>query len=88
MGTDAPLVPHGKNAFELSAMMDRGMTAIAALQSATINPAAMLGLHDRGEIKEGMLADIIAVSENPMDNIKTTQAVKFVMKGGVIYKKE
>jgi imidazolonepropionase-like amidohydrolase len=88
LGTDAPLIPHGQNAYELQAMMDRGMTATEALKSATINPATLMSLKDRGEIKEGLLADIIAVDENPLDNIKTLQQVKFVMKGGVVYKNE
>ena len=86
LGTDAPLVPHGQNAYELQAMMDRGMTAVEALKSATINPSELMNLQDRGEIKEGLLADIIAVDENPLENIKTLQNVKFVMKGGVVFK--
>ena len=88
MGTDAPLVPHGQNAYELQAMMDRGMTAEQAIKSTTINPAELMNLKNRGEIKEGLLADIIAVDENPLENIKTLQQVKFVMKGGVVYKNE
>ena len=86
LGTDSPLIPHGKNADEMSSMMDKGMTALAAIQSATINSAELLGMSDRGEIKVGLMADIIAVDENPLDNIKTTESVQFVMKGGVVYK--
>ena len=70
----------------MSSMMDKGMSALGAIQSATINSAELLGVSDRGEIKEGLLADIIAVDENPLDNIKTTESVQFVMKGGVVYK--
>ena len=88
LGTDAPLIPHGRNALELTAMVKRGMTNIEAIRAATINPAEMLNLNDRGEIKEGFLADIIAVDSNPIDNIKTLENVKFVMKGGVVYKNE
>ncbi|MFY0627693.1 MAG: amidohydrolase family protein [Reichenbachiella sp.] len=88
LGTDAPLIPHGRNATELSAMMDRGMTAIDAIRAATINPSEMLDLKDRGEIKEGLLADIIAVESNPLKNIKVLEDVKFVMKGGQVYKLE
>jgi imidazolonepropionase-like amidohydrolase len=86
LGTDSPLIPHGQNAYEMSSMMDKGMSALGAIQSATINSAELLGVSDRGEIKEGLLADIIAVDENPLDNIKTTESVQFVMKGGVVYK--
>jgi len=48
----------------------------------------MLGLTDRGEVKEGLLADIIAVDANPINDISTLENVKFVMKDGVIYKNE
>ncbi len=88
MGSDAPLVPHGQNAFEISAMVELGMSEIEAIRSSTINPVEMLSLKDRGEIKEGLLADIIAVRSNPMEDIKTLENVSFVMKGGEVYKKE
>lgn len=88
LGTDAPLIPHGKNALEFSAMVKRGMTTIDAIRAATINPVEMLNLHDRGEIKEGLLADIIAVDSNPLNDIKILENVKFVMKGGIVYKNE
>ena len=86
LGTDAPLIPHGENIEELFAMMDRGMTATQAIQSATINSSKLLKLKDRGEIKIGLLADIIGVDENPLENVKTLSKVKFVMKGGKVYK--
>lgn len=85
LGTDSPLIPHGQNAYELSAMMKHGMSAADALRSATINAADLLGVDDRGQIKAGLLADIIAVNENPLENMKTTEDVQFVMKGGKIY---
>ncbi len=87
LGTDSPLIPHGQNAYELSAMMAHGLSAADALRSATINSADLLGVDDRGQIKVGLLADIIAVDENPLENMKTTEQVKFVMKGGQVYKK-
>lgn len=86
MGTDAPLVPHGQNALELSAMVLRGMKPIDAIRSSTINAADLLGVNDRGEIKIGLLADLIAVDGNPMEKIDVLQKVIFVMKGGKIYK--
>ncbi|MCX7552395.1 amidohydrolase family protein [Marinicella sp. S1101] len=86
LGTDSPLIPHGQNAYELSAMMEHGMDAADALRTATINAADLLGKADRGQIKAGLLADLIAVDENPLENIKTTENVQFVMKGGKIYK--
>lgn len=86
LGTDAPLVPHGKNALEFQAMIDVGMKPLDAIQAATINPAKMLDLNDRGEIKEGLLADLIAVDANPVNDIRVLENVKFVMKGGIVYK--
>lgn len=86
LGTDSPLIPHGKNAYELTAMMSLGMSAADAIRSTTINAAELLGVDDRGEVKIGTLADLIAVSENPLENIKTLESVQFVMKGGTIYK--
>ena len=86
-GTDAAVFPHGLNAKQFSYMIKWGMTPMQAIQSASINAADLLGWKDRiGSIKPGKLADIIATSENPLDNIKTLEDVKFVMKGGIIYK--
>ena len=87
LGTDAPLIPHGMNAKELSAMVARGMKPLEAIKSATIIPAEMLNLKDRGEIKQGLLADIIAIETNPLENIASLENVVFVMKGGIVYKK-
>lgn len=86
LGTDSPLIPHGQNAYELSAMMDKGMSAVDAIRSATLHTAELLGVEDRGQIKTGLLADLIAVDENPLENIKSLEHVSFVMKGGVVYK--
>ncbi|WP_051638220.1 metal-dependent hydrolase family protein [Maribacter sp. Hel_I_7] len=87
-GTDTPIIPHGKNAIEFAALMECGMNSMEAIQTATTNSAEMLGLVDRGELKQGLLADIIAVDANPINDISTLEHVKFVMKGGVIYKNE
>jgi len=87
LGTDAPLIPHGQNALELSAMMARGMTAAEAIRSATVNTADLLGLKDRGQIKVGMRADIIATDTDALENIKALESVNFVMKKGLVYKK-
>ncbi|WP_282178437.1 metal-dependent hydrolase family protein [Maribacter stanieri] len=87
-GTDTPIIPHGKNAIEFAALMECGMNSMEAIQTATTNSAEMLGLTDRGELKQGLLADIIAVDANPIKDISTLEHVKFVMKGGVVYKNE
>ncbi|WP_336516374.1 amidohydrolase family protein [Pollutibacter soli] len=86
MGTDAPLLPHGKNAYELTALVNRGMKPIEAIQAATVNAAELLGVNDRGEMKEGLIADIIAVDSNPLENISVMEKVVFVMKGGKVFK--
>tara|TARA_R110000868_G_scaffold383578_1_gene650584 strand:- start:12640 stop:13929 length:1290 start_codon:yes stop_codon:yes gene_type:complete len=87
LGTDAPLIPHGDNAFELVAMINRGMSIAEALRSATTIPAALVNMEGEvGEIEEGMFADIIATDSNPLEDVKTLQNVVFVMKGGKIYK--
>jgi len=66
-----------------------GMTPLAALQSATVNAADLMGLSARtGSLEPGKWADIIGVNKNPLDDVKVLQNVKFVMKAGVVYKNE
>ena len=89
MGTDAAVYPHGLNAHELDVYVNQiGMTPLAALQSATLNAADLMGWTAKtGTLEPGKWADIIAVDKNPLDDIRTLQDVKFVMKAGVVYKK-
>ncbi|MGW8649541.1 amidohydrolase family protein, partial [Nocardia salmonicida] len=61
VGTDAPAIPHGRNADELVALVDRGMSPLAVLRAATVTAAELIDVTDRGRLAEGMLADIIAV---------------------------
>jgi len=86
-GTDAGVFDHGKNGKEFGYMVEAGMPAIEAIQSATITPAKILNMDNKiGSIEVGKLADIIAVDEDPSKNIHTMENVTFVMKDGVIYK--
>ncbi len=85
-GTDAGVYPHGDNAREFSALVDAGVPALEAIRMSTLYAADLLGVDDRGEIATGKLADIVAVSGNPLKNIKVMEGVSFVMKGGVVYK--
>lgn len=86
-GTDAGVYDHGKNGKEFGYMAEAGMPAIETIQSATITPAKILNMEDKiGTIEIGKLADIIAVDEDPTQNIHTMENVTFVMKEGVIYK--
>ena len=86
-GTDAGVIPHGQNAKEFGALVARGMSPIDAIRAATVNSADLLGVNDRGNIAPGLLADLVAVTGNPLDNIRVLENVRFVMKGGQIYKR-
>jgi len=86
MGSDASMIPHGKNAAEIMAMVDFGLTPLQAIQAATLGAADLLGTADRGRVATGLLADLIAVDGNPLEDISTLSNVAFVMKGGKVYK--
>lgn len=85
-GTDAAVYPHGDNAKEFGVLVDLGMSPIDAIRTATINAADLLGVDDRGRIAEGLLADIIAVPGNPLEDIRMLESVPFVMLGGKVVK--
>jgi imidazolonepropionase-like amidohydrolase len=85
-GSDAAIYPHGDNANQFSRMVKFGMTELQALQAATINAAKMMKRDDVAQLKEGFLADIVAVSGNPLEDISVTENVTFVMKDGVVYR--
>lgn len=87
LGTDAGIYPHGDNAKQLSRMTQFGMTPLQAIQAATINSAQLLRWQDKvGQIKSGFFADMIAVDDNPLENIAILENVTFVMKEGKVYK--
>ena len=81
-GTDAGVFPHGENAGEFGIYVQLGMTELDALRTATIHAADLLDTPDRGRLAEGLLADVIAVPGNPLDDIEVTKDVRFVMLGG------
>ena len=86
-GSDAPAIPHGTQADELIAMVDRGMTPMQALRAATLTSAELIEREqDLGRLAPGYLADIIAVPGDPSQDIKVTKDVRFVMKDGDVYK--
>lgn len=86
-GTDAGVFPHGENAKEFGYMVETGWSEMLSIQSATITNAKILDMENElGQIAPGFLADIVAVTEDPIQNIKTLENVIFVMKEGVIYK--
>jgi imidazolonepropionase-like amidohydrolase len=85
-GTDAAVIAHGTNAREFGALVDRGMTPLQAIRSATVDAAELLGVEDRGRLAAGLRADIVAVPGNPLEDIHVTERVSFVMKQGTVYK--
>ncbi|HLF30641.1 MAG TPA: amidohydrolase family protein, partial [Xanthomonadales bacterium] len=85
-GTDAGVYPHGENARELESRVALGMSPLEAVRSATLYSAEALGTGDRGQVKAGLMADLIAVQGNPLEDVNVLQDVRFVMKGGVVYK--
>ncbi|MEU6644444.1 amidohydrolase family protein [Saccharomonospora sp. NPDC046836] len=85
-GTDAPAIPHGRNAKELIALVDRGMTPLQAIRAATTVAAELIDVDDRGRLQAGLLADVIAVPGDPLSDITTTERVRFVMKGGHVHR--
>src|SRR5258706_1157770 len=88
-GTDAGVFPHGENAKEFGYMVEAGMPALEALLSAMLTNADIISMGDKiGSIENGKLADIVAVNENPITNIKTMEKVTFVMKNALEYKNE
>ena len=86
-GTDAGVYPHGWNGRQFAKMVEWGMTPMQAIQSATTSAADLLGWSDRvGSIQAGRYADLVAVDGDPLRDITELERVKFVMKGGVVYK--
>ena len=86
-GGDVGVYAHGDNVRELELMVDYGMTPAAALAAATSGNASYFRQGERiGRVKAGLLADLIAVDGDPSSNIKALRQVKFVMKGGKVFK--
>ena len=81
-GTDAGVSRHGRNADEFELMVKNGMTAAAAIEAATVNAAALLGLDDVGTLEPGKRADLIAVEGDPLADVTVLKRVPFVLKDG------
>jgi imidazolonepropionase-like amidohydrolase len=89
LGTDAAVYPHGRNVEEFHQMTDLGMKPIDALKAGTSMDAELLGLADKiGTLEAGKIADVVAVPGDPVQNIRQTEHVFFVMKEGVIYRND
>jgi imidazolonepropionase-like amidohydrolase len=88
-GTDAGVYPHGENAHEFELMVQAGLPTLFALQAATTHAAELLRQDKNlGSVTAGKFADLIAVSGNPLDDIGLMRHVEFVMKNGVVYKRD
>jgi imidazolonepropionase-like amidohydrolase len=88
VGSDVGPFLHGTQAREFVLMVKAGMTPLAVLQADLLNGAKLLGWQDQiGALKPGYFADVIAVPGDPLKDISVVQDVKFVMKGGVVYRK-
>jgi imidazolonepropionase-like amidohydrolase len=89
LGTDAAVYPHGRNAEEFHQMADLGLKPIDALKAGTSADADLLGIADKvGTLEANKIADVVAVPGNPVENIRQTEHVFFVMKEGVVYKND
>jgi imidazolonepropionase-like amidohydrolase len=88
-GTDAGVYPHGDNARQFGKMVEWGMKPIDAIQAATIRSADLLSLSGKaGVLEPDHYADIIAVSGDPLSDVRILESVKFVMKNGAVVRND
>jgi imidazolonepropionase-like amidohydrolase len=88
-GTDSGVYPHGDNARQFAKMVEWGMKPLDAIQAATVNAADLIGWPDKiGALETGHYADLIAVSDDPLSDVRVLESVKFVMKGGAVVRNE
>jgi imidazolonepropionase-like amidohydrolase len=88
-GTDSGVYPHGDNARQFAKMVEWGMKPLDAIQAATVNAADLIGWPDKiGALETGHYADLIAVSGDPLSDVRVLESVKFVMKGGAIVRND
>jgi imidazolonepropionase-like amidohydrolase len=86
-GTDSGIYPHGLNARQLAYHVRHGQTPLAAIRSATLDAARLMGWEDRiGRIAPGLYADLVAVPGDPTDDVRLLEEIPFVMKGGEVVK--
>jgi imidazolonepropionase-like amidohydrolase len=88
-GTDSGVYPHGDNAKQFGKMVEWGMKPIDAIQAATIRAADLLGWSAKaGVLEPEHFADIIAVSGDPLSDVRVLESVKFVLKNGAVVRND
>jgi imidazolonepropionase-like amidohydrolase len=88
MGGDVGVFAHGKNWLEMEAMQRGGMPAAEVMIAATSGNAAIFHLADRGQVKSGLLADLVAMPADPTKDVSAVEHVNFVMKGGEVFRSD
>ncbi|HEX5237668.1 MAG TPA: amidohydrolase family protein [Sphingomicrobium sp.] len=88
MGGDVGVFAHGKNWLEMEAMQRGGMPAAEVMIAATSGNAAIFHLADRGQVKPGLLADLVAMPADPTKDVAAVEHVNFVMKGGEVFRND
>ena len=87
-GTDTGVSPHGENAKEFVYMVDAGMPPLEAIRAATLHAAELIGRKEQlGSVEPGFQADLIAVEGDPLKDVSFLQRVRFVMKGGLVFRR-
>src|ERR1700681_1528484 len=88
-GTDSGVYPHGDNARQFGKLLEWGMQPLDAIQAATVNAADLLAWADKiGSLETGHYADLVAVTGDPLSDVRALESVKFVMKGGAVIRSD
>ena len=86
-GTDSGVSKHGENGREFRYMVEAGMPPLEAIRAATVRCAELLGVSDTlGSVEAGKIADLVAVTGDPLADVTLLERIDFVMKDGVVYK--
>jgi imidazolonepropionase-like amidohydrolase len=85
LGSDAGVFPHGENGREFAAMVDAGLTPMAAIVAGTRSAAELVGLADVGQVSKDFVADLVVVDGDPLKDIHALETPTLVMKGGVLW---
>jgi len=87
-GTDGGVLPHDMGGWQFGIMVERGMSPIDAIKSATSVASHYMDLPEVGAIEAGRFGDLIAVRSNPLDGMEVMKTVDVVIKGGLLFKND